>query len=628
MENWIHVDSQSGTGNKTIQVTVDENQTASSRSTSLTFKTTGGTTSVATITQSAGVRTYGVPTIEISYPDAPAKGGVISPVWSITQTWGWNGSSTNGGTIEIDNTTPDKPESLIMEYIVGINKGVSFDTSTGVATVSSLGTTVKSRETMLSGHVEVTLNGVSSEELTGNFQLTQEANAIESSSYRAYVQKMDEFGTPTSTVNIEEGSSAANNMIQLSSWGKFYGDCFDNQWSSVRGNHLKIQFKKVDIYTSETEDVTNLKYQANSEYSDQYNLVSAPIRFKFDINLKVTDPRETIPVKFPTRVFGVTTDDNINLTIGFSQPSPYYFFVAGTPVPNVRYCTYSERINRTTKSANWDLVDVDFNDNQSYVGIVIGDSSTFNSATSEYYLLKDRSEIQLEEGISWMSKPYSLSDTNGMIPLSIQENASTSSRSGSFTLNYPDEEGSAYGGPFTINVTQPGTKEGKNRSMMGVTGGAALTMRINGDSTLFSQINPILAVVFEAADGREVPVYWWWNITNNDTQLDLSSFTGTAEQVIPSETLSIKELKLDFSDFHSKETGITINPEISIPIKSSPAGLDRTISVSSGDYTFDAGTIQTIPTPGTIGGDNSFVVSTFNNTITVSGGEIIINISK
>lgn len=118
-------------------------------------------------TQAAGQKTYSEITVNLSYPQASAAGGTVNPVLTYSQTWGWNGSTTGGGTIT---------SGASVSY-----SGTNVNASTGAATVASKGTTVSDITTATTSTVTVSLNGKSKE---ASFNILQEANAITSSEYQ------------------------------------------------------------------------------------------------------------------------------------------------------------------------------------------------------------------------------------------------------------------------------------------------------------------------------------------------------------------------------------------------------------------------------------------------------------
>ena len=135
-------------GNK---VTVSANYTSSARSYVVVVKASGeGSKSASkdvTVSQAAGTYTYSDITLNVSYPVIPASGGTSTPTVSYSQTWGWNGATTGGGTFTSGGT---------VTY-----SGTSVSTSNGAVTARSKGTTVSEVTTVTTATVKVSLNGKS-----------------------------------------------------------------------------------------------------------------------------------------------------------------------------------------------------------------------------------------------------------------------------------------------------------------------------------------------------------------------------------------------------------------------------------------------------------------------------------
>lgn len=110
-----------------------------------------------TFTQEAGVMTYGTPTVYLgSIADIPASGGTAAtPTYTYSQLWGWNGKTSDGGTI---------------------SSGASVVWSENISG-SNLGTTAKARTKLGSRTLTVTLNGKSG---TASIDVYQAENKIES----------------------------------------------------------------------------------------------------------------------------------------------------------------------------------------------------------------------------------------------------------------------------------------------------------------------------------------------------------------------------------------------------------------------------------------------------------------
>lgn len=119
-----------------------ENKSESSRSyTDTLTQAESGKKLTPVLSQAAGVKTYGTPTVYLgTIADIPASGGTAAtPTYTYTQLWGWNGKTNDGGTI---------------------NSGASVVWSDNISG-SNLGTTTKARTKLGSRTLTVTLNGKS-----------------------------------------------------------------------------------------------------------------------------------------------------------------------------------------------------------------------------------------------------------------------------------------------------------------------------------------------------------------------------------------------------------------------------------------------------------------------------------
>lgn len=119
-----------------------ENKSESSRSyTDTLTQAESGKKLTPVLSQAAGVKTYGTPTVYLgSIADIPASGGTAAtPTYTYSQLWGWNGKTHDGGTI---------------------SSGASVVWSENISG-SNLGTTAKARTKLRSRTLTVTLNGKS-----------------------------------------------------------------------------------------------------------------------------------------------------------------------------------------------------------------------------------------------------------------------------------------------------------------------------------------------------------------------------------------------------------------------------------------------------------------------------------
>lgn len=135
-----------------------ENKSESSRSyTDTLTQAESGKKLTPVLSQAAGVKTYGTPTVYLgSIADIPASGGTAAtPTYTYSQPWGWNGKTNDGGTI---------------------SSGASVVWSENISG-SNLGTTAKARTKLGSRTLTVTLNGKSG---SASIDLYQAENKIES----------------------------------------------------------------------------------------------------------------------------------------------------------------------------------------------------------------------------------------------------------------------------------------------------------------------------------------------------------------------------------------------------------------------------------------------------------------
>ena len=125
----------------TIDVKIPENKTEAARTLEIKLQNGNGdvVTDAIVITQAKGVKSYGAVTLIVgSYDTIPAAGGTVdAPSISYSQSWGWNGATSGGGTITSGGTIGYQEEPI----------GESWDeftlsTTDGKVTAASRGTTV------------------------------------------------------------------------------------------------------------------------------------------------------------------------------------------------------------------------------------------------------------------------------------------------------------------------------------------------------------------------------------------------------------------------------------------------------------------------------------------------------
>lgn len=179
-----------------------ENKSESSRSyTDTLTQAESGKKLTPVLSQAAGVKTYGTPTVYLgNIADIPASGGTAAtPTYTYSQLWGWNGKTNDGGTI---------------------SSGASVVWSENISG-SNLGTTAKARTKLGSRTLTVTLNGKSG---SASIDLYQSENKIESVTQGGWVVSIS---ANPSTFTEQGGTSQISASARASR---------TNHWSSGATN--------------------------------------------------------------------------------------------------------------------------------------------------------------------------------------------------------------------------------------------------------------------------------------------------------------------------------------------------------------------------------------------------------
>ena len=179
-----------------------ENKSENSRSQVFTStQNESGKKVTVTFTQAAGVKTYGTPTVYLgSIADIPASGGTaVTPTYTYSQLWGWNGKTNDGGTI---------------------SSGASVVWSENISG-SNLGTTAKARTKLGSRTLTVTLNGKSG---SASIDIYQAENKITNTSQGTWVVSIS---ANPSTFTEQGGTSQISASARASR---------TNHWSSGATN--------------------------------------------------------------------------------------------------------------------------------------------------------------------------------------------------------------------------------------------------------------------------------------------------------------------------------------------------------------------------------------------------------
>lgn len=195
LPSWIFMDDEN-------HYTALENKSENSRSQVFTStQNESGKKVTVTFAQLAGVKTYGTPTVYLgSIADIPASGGTaVTPTYTYSQLWGWNGKTNDGGTI---------------------SSGASVVWSENISG-SNLGTTAKARTKLGSRTLTVTLNGKSG---SASIDIYQAENKITNTSKGTWVVSIS---ANPSTFTEQGGTSQISASARASR---------TNHWSSGATN--------------------------------------------------------------------------------------------------------------------------------------------------------------------------------------------------------------------------------------------------------------------------------------------------------------------------------------------------------------------------------------------------------
>lgn len=155
--------------------------------------------------QAAGVKTYANPAVTLSYPKAKANGDDISPTVSWTQTWGWNGATSGGGTESGNKATNYQ------------GTGVTVNATTGVVVIDNLNTTAKPETTLGTVTASVIANGKTG---TATATIVQEENKIKNYTYGDWVVTISANPTTIAgtggTSTITSGASRSKTAVYTS----------------------------------------------------------------------------------------------------------------------------------------------------------------------------------------------------------------------------------------------------------------------------------------------------------------------------------------------------------------------------------------------------------------------------
>lgn len=179
-----------------LEMTIPENKTESSRGFNYIWtQDESNKKQNYTVTQAAGVKTYGTPTVYLgNIADIPASGGTAAtPTYTYSQLWGWNGKTNDGGTI---------------------SSGASVVWSENISG-SNLGTTAKARTKLGSRTLTVTLNGKSG---SASIDVYQAENRITNVTQGAWVVSISANPSTLTEMGGTSQISASARASRINHW--------------------------------------------------------------------------------------------------------------------------------------------------------------------------------------------------------------------------------------------------------------------------------------------------------------------------------------------------------------------------------------------------------------------------
>lgn len=275
------------------------------------------------VIQSAGQKTYSEITIttELAYSDIPAAGGSVSPNQiTYSQTWGWNGATTGGGTI----TTGAE-----ISYA-----GHAVNPSTGEVTASSLETIVKERTKISQVVATVTLNG---KEKNTAADVYQEANTARCG--KVTIQLGAGTDVPASGGSISQISGTTGTQtVTFTSGAERAGEVEISYGTAVTGTNLattvksRTQIGTLDVTATgeggnTAQEHVPIYQEANvATYGEvTYGVsesISVPVEGKeYDFN-EIAQPAQTVSYTSGAQRTESSETSPVQFTISIEEVSP------------------------------------------------------------------------------------------------------------------------------------------------------------------------------------------------------------------------------------------------------------------------------------------------------------------
>ena len=283
-------------------VTLPTNQTESSRNHVFEIKNSESTVTSGqiTISQGTGSKTYSDITITgFSYGVIPAGGGSVNPTITYTQTWGWNGSTTGGGTITSGAT---------LSYA-----GSVVDSETGAVNAESKEQNVSAETTVDNVTVTVNLNGKTK---TAQAEVKQAANSI------TYGNVIISGGTandiPASGGSVSALTDiSATQTISYTSGAEKAGEVEITYSSAISAGSLGTTIKSRTKIGTLTATATGEGSKSDTKSVDVYQVANAITTYG-EISLDLTTP-VSIQAQGQTYDLGAQVDAKFAQTITYTS---------------------------------------------------------------------------------------------------------------------------------------------------------------------------------------------------------------------------------------------------------------------------------------------------------------------
>ena len=416
-KSWMHFSPPSGTGNKTLTITVDENTSTLSRSGTVTIKTSDNSISkTVTITQQGATeqKTLTVSKSSITLGHAANSSGTFNVTsntsWSVTGNKSWihySPSSETGNktvTITVDENTSTSSRSGT------VTVKTSDNSISKTVTISQQGATVQKTLTVSKSSINLghAANSSSTFNVTSNtsWSVTGDKSWMHFSPPSGTGNKtvtitVDE-NTSTSprsgTVTVKTSDNSIAKTVAITQQGATVQKTLTVSESSIILSHAANSSGTFNVTSNTSWSVTGDKswiHFSPSSYSGNKTII-----ITVDENTSTSSRSGTVTIK--------TSDNSISKTVAITQQGA------------------NEQKNLTVSRSSITL------------GYAANSSGTFNVTSNTSWTTSDNQ--------NWIKRSSSSGSGNKTITVSVDENTTSSSRNGSVTVQSTD-------GSITRNIS-------------------------------------------------------------------------------------------------------------------------------------------------------------------------------